>query len=80
MVAGLGASAGCPAAEADGWDLLVQFASLGIGAAIVNGCVAPPTGLTAIPVTGLPAVRYWAAWRPQRQSHISDLLGYLTLP
>jgi DNA-binding transcriptional LysR family regulator len=63
-----------PAAEADGWDLLVHFASLGIGATVVNGCVGTPDGLTAIPVTGLPAVRYWAAWRSQRQENIADLL------
>lgn len=66
-----------PAAEADGWDLQVHFANLGIGAAIVNGCVRPPAGLAAVPVTGLPAVRYWAAWRPQRQPHIADLLTVL---
>ncbi|HYZ54047.1 MAG TPA: LysR family transcriptional regulator [Streptosporangiaceae bacterium] len=66
-----------PAAEADGWDLLVHFASLGIGATVVNGCVTPPAGLTAIPVTGLPAVRYWAAWRPERRANISDVLSRL---
>jgi LysR family transcriptional regulator, low CO2-responsive transcriptional regulator len=66
-----------PVAEADGWDLQVHFADLGIGAAIVNGCVRPPAGLAAVPVTGLPAVRYWAAWRPQRQPHIADLLTAL---
>ncbi len=55
-----------PAAEADGWDLLVHLASLGLGATVVNGCVPPPDGMTAIPVSGLPAVRYWAAWRAAR--------------
>jgi DNA-binding transcriptional LysR family regulator len=65
------------AAEADGWDLQVHFADLGIGATVVNGCVRPPSGLAAIPVTGLPAVRYWTAWRPQRQARISDLLAEL---
>jgi DNA-binding transcriptional LysR family regulator len=64
-------------AEADGWDLQVHFADLGLGATIVNGCVRPPTGLAAIPVTGLPTVRYWAAWRPQRQARIADLLAEL---
>jgi DNA-binding transcriptional LysR family regulator len=52
-----------PVAEADGWDLLVHFARLGIGATIVNGCVPVPEGLVAVPVTDLPAVRYWAVWR-----------------
>src|SRR6266851_3455900 len=66
------------AAEADGWDLLVHFASLGIGAAIVNGCVIPPAGLAAKPISGLTAVRYWATWRPQRQTRIKGLLSCLT--
>lgn len=66
-----------PAAEADGWDLQVHFADLGIGATVVNGCVCPPPGLAAIPVTGLPRVRYWAAWRPQREARINDLLAVL---
>lgn len=65
------------AAEADGWDLLVHFASLGIGATIVNGCVPAPAGLAATPITGLPAVRYWATWRPQRQAAIAGLLTTL---
>ncbi|HEX9551680.1 MAG TPA: LysR family transcriptional regulator [Streptosporangiaceae bacterium] len=66
------------AAEADGWDLLVHFASLGIGAAIVNGCVTAPAGLAAKPISGLTAVRYWATWRPQRQTRIKGLLSCLT--
>lgn len=65
------------AAEADGWDLLVHFAGLGIGATIVNGCVALPTGLTAIPVTSLPAISYWAAWRPERHDRVARLLDLL---
>lgn len=69
-----------PAAEADGWDLLVHFASLGIGVTIVNGCVQPPAGFAAVPVTDLPAVRYWAAWRAERHTHVTDLLSRLTRP
>ncbi len=69
-----------PAAEADGWDLLVHFAGLGIGATIVNGCVEPPAGLVAIPVADLPAVRYWAMWRGSREAHVSDLVDGLTRP
>lgn len=64
-------------AEADGWELQVHFADLGIGATVVNGCVQPPPGLAAIPVAGLPEIRYWAAWRPQRQARIDDLLAEL---
>jgi LysR family transcriptional regulator, low CO2-responsive transcriptional regulator len=66
------------AAEADGWDLLVHLASLGIGATVVNGCVPPPDGMTAIPVSNLPAVCYWAAWRPQRDEHARRFLAFLT--
>jgi DNA-binding transcriptional LysR family regulator len=66
-----------PAAEADGWDLLVHLASLGLGATVVNGCVPPPRGMTAIPVSGLPAVRYWAAWRAQRQDSAAGFLAHL---
>jgi DNA-binding transcriptional LysR family regulator len=65
------------AAEADGWDLLVHLASLGIGATVVNGCVPAPDGMTAVPVTGLPAVRYWAAWRPQREEQARGFLAFL---
>jgi len=67
-----------PAAEADGWDLLVHLASLGIGATVVNGCVPAPDGMTAIPVSDLPAVGYWAAWRPQREEHAAGFLALLT--
>jgi LysR family transcriptional regulator, low CO2-responsive transcriptional regulator len=65
------------AAEADGWDLLVHLASLGLGATVVNGCVRPPAGLVAVPVAGLPAIRYWAAWRPQRAARAAGFLSLL---
>jgi hypothetical protein len=61
-----------PAAEADGWDLLIHFTALGIGATIVNGCVQVPDGLTAVPVIDLPVVRYWMAWR--RHTRPPDIL------
>jgi DNA-binding transcriptional LysR family regulator len=66
-----------PAAEADGWDLLVHLAGLGIGATVVNGCVPVPDGLTAVPVTDLPAVRYWAVWRRRRHAEPRDILRHL---
>jgi DNA-binding transcriptional LysR family regulator len=69
-----------PVAEADGWDLLVHFAKLGIGATIVNGCVPVPEGLAAVPVTDLPAVRYWAVWRPRPQSEPPDVLRHFLSP
>ena len=61
----------------DGWDLLVHFAALGLGATVVNGCVAVPSRLRTIPITDLPAVRYWAAWRPQRTTALAAVLGHL---
>jgi DNA-binding transcriptional LysR family regulator len=65
------------AAEVDGWDLMVHFAALGLGAAVVNGCVQLPARLHGIPITDLPAVRYWAAWRAARQSLLADVLAVL---
>lgn len=66
-----------PAAEVDGWDLLVHLASLGIGGTVVNGCVPAPAGMRAVPVTDLPPVRYWAVWRPQRQAAVAGVLDHL---
>ena len=65
------------AAEVDGWDLLVHFASLGIGATVVNGCVRPPAGLVAVPVRDLPPVRYWATWRAARAGLAGAVLAHL---
>ncbi len=65
------------AAEVDGWDLLVHLAELGVGATIVNGCVRLPAGLRAVPIHGLPKIRYWAVWRPQRQAVVRDLLDQI---
>jgi len=66
------------AAEVDGWDLMVHLAGLGIGATVVNGCVPAPAGLASVPIRDLPAVRYWAAWRPARAAQVSDVVGYLS--
>ena len=65
-----------PAAEADGWDLLVHLAALGLGATVVNGCVPAPDGMAAIPVRGLPPVRYWAAWRAQREDAVAGFAAH----
>jgi DNA-binding transcriptional LysR family regulator len=66
-----------PAAEVDGWDLLVHFATMGIGACVVNGCVPAPAELAATPIADLPTVRYWAVWRAQRRSIVADALAEL---
>jgi DNA-binding transcriptional LysR family regulator len=65
------------AAEVDGWELLVHFVSLGLGAAVVNGCVGLPAGMVALPISDLPKVRYWAVWRPQRGHLVAGLLHEL---
>ena len=65
------------AAEVDGWDLLVHLAQLGMGATVVNSCVPAPPGLTAVPITDLPHIPYWAAWRPPRQGLVGAVLHHL---
>jgi len=68
------------AAEVDGWDLLVHFADLGLGATVVNGCVRLPARLRGIPITDLPAVSYWAAWRPPRERTVRAVVDHLGRP
>ena len=46
------------AVEASGWEVMLHFVSLGVGAAIVNGCCKLPRGLRGIPLKELPKVRY----------------------
>lgn len=61
-------------AEVDGWDLMAQFVRVDVGVAVVNGCVKPPSGVRAIPVSDLPTVRYWACWRPARAARARAFL------
>ncbi|MEV4311488.1 LysR family transcriptional regulator [Actinocrispum sp. NPDC049592] len=49
------------AVEAEGWPLMLHFVQLGVGAAVVNGCVR--TGLPNLPIVDLPAVPYYAVHR-----------------
>ncbi len=49
--------------EADGWPLMLQFAALGLGVAIVNGICALPPGVVARPVPELGSVTYRVMWR-----------------
>lgn len=46
------------AVEANGWELIVHFATLGLGLAVVNAFCRIPAGMVARPVRGLPSVRY----------------------
>lgn len=50
------------AMEASGWELMMHFASLGLGATIVNGCCRPPRGTVAIPIPSLPRTRYYLVY------------------
>jgi DNA-binding transcriptional LysR family regulator len=52
------------AVETDSWPLTVHFARLGVGLAIVTGCITPPDGVTAVRVADLPTVTYHAVYRP----------------
>ncbi|QXJ25056.1 LysR family transcriptional regulator [Actinomadura graeca] len=65
------------AVEAEGWPLLLHFVSLGIGLAVVNGCVTPPPGLVQREITDLPAVPYYALHLPDRADDplVTDLLS-----
>ncbi|WP_437330757.1 LysR family transcriptional regulator [Sorangium sp. So ce381] len=47
-----------PPIEADGWPLMLQFAALGLGVAVVNGICAPPRGVILRPVPELGTVCY----------------------
>jgi LysR family transcriptional regulator, low CO2-responsive transcriptional regulator len=50
--------------EAEGWAQMLHFVSLGVGLAIVNGCVTTPSDLVARPIADLPPITYSALVRP----------------
>lgn len=45
--------------EAEGWQLMMHFASMGLGATLVNGCCKVPEDCKAVPVDGLPYSKYY---------------------
>jgi len=47
-----------PAVEANGWEVMMRFAALGMGVAIVNDFCTPPRGTVRRPLKGLPSVQY----------------------
>jgi hypothetical protein len=64
MVARALASANVPwelAVEAAGWELMLRFARLGIGLAIVNDICSVPRGAVSRPLRELPGLRYMVA-------------------
>lgn len=52
-----------PPLVADGWPLMLHFAALGLGVAIVNGICGLPRGAVARPVRELGHVTYRVLWR-----------------
>ena len=47
-----------PAVEANGWELMMRFAQLGMGVAVVNDFCTPPRDTVLRKLRGLPAVNY----------------------
>jgi LysR family transcriptional regulator, low CO2-responsive transcriptional regulator len=69
-LAGAWAAAGTrlsPSVEASGWQLMMCFAQLGLGLAIVNDFCKPPSGMVRRPLSGLPPVHYQLLRRRDRQ-------------
>jgi LysR family transcriptional regulator, low CO2-responsive transcriptional regulator len=52
------------AVETEGWPLMLHFVRLGVGAAVVNGCVDVGPDLVGVPITDLPTVPYYAVHHP----------------
>jgi DNA-binding transcriptional LysR family regulator len=52
------------AVEAQGLPMTLDFAALGVGLAVVAGCVSPAAGLVSRRITDLPAVTFYAVHRP----------------
>jgi LysR family transcriptional regulator, low CO2-responsive transcriptional regulator len=52
------------AVEAEGWELMLQFARYGLGLAVVNDFCPLPAGMVSVPLEGTPAVSYSLIDRP----------------
>ncbi|MFV2171890.1 LysR family transcriptional regulator [Actinomadura sp. LOL_016] len=65
------------AVEAEGWPLMLHFVSLGVGLAVVNGCVTPSPGLVTREIIDLPTVPYHALHLPSRADDplVTELLS-----
>jgi DNA-binding transcriptional LysR family regulator len=48
------------AVEVEGWTLMTHFVRLGVGLAVVNGCVGVGDPLVSVPISDLPSVAYYA--------------------
>lgn len=68
-----------PSLEANGWELMLRFAQLGFGLAVVNACCRMPKGLVAVPLQGYPPLEYQvfrSADRPPA-AHVQRLMDAL---
>jgi DNA-binding transcriptional LysR family regulator len=65
------------AVEAEGLPMTLDFAALGVGLAVVAGCVRPAPGLTTRRITDLPQVTFHAVHRPGAldDPRTAELLG-----
>ncbi|MET8154163.1 LysR family transcriptional regulator [Actinoplanes sp. NPDC049668] len=65
------------AVEAEGLPMTLDFAALGVGLAVVAGCVQPPEGLVGRRITDLPRVTFHAIHRPGAMGdpRVADLLA-----
>jgi DNA-binding transcriptional LysR family regulator len=65
--------------EASGWELLVRFAEVGLGLAIVNAFCRVPDGMVARPMPELPVRAYHLLQRPDaaRQGPVASLAAAL---
>ncbi len=54
-----------PVMDAEGWELAMHFAALGLGAAVVNACCQPPSGTRAISLHGFPTTTYYLIEHPR---------------
>lgn len=53
------------AVEAEGWPAMLRFVTVGVGLAVVNGCVEAPDGVVLRRLEGLPEVAYTAVFRAE---------------
>ncbi len=62
------------AVEATGWELMIQFASYGLGIAVVNDFCPVPRGLVGVRLDGVPDVEYYVVTRPGPKREPCDTL------
>jgi len=64
-----------PGVEASGWELLVRFAEVGLGVAIVNAFCRVPSGMVGVPIPELPSRVYYLLQRGEasREGAVSAL-------